>query len=327
MNQVDKVLIIAHKFPPFEGIGARRWTKFVKYFSKKNVCVHIVTTNWSGLGKLSWKKDFENKNVTIHILKTPSLVLKNTLPALGNFIEKVTLKFRYKILNLIDDGHFWTIISKRKIEKIIKKNDIKYIIATGAPFSINCFAANLKNKFPHLKVIQDLRDPWMDSDYTLHSVKEKNRTAYAELEKKMINQSDGIVSVSQSLLDLFMKKAINPKTKGKAITNGFDPDDKLNVKANNKINLNTSIINISYFGKLGFGRDTQLQRFANAIDKMDNINELKFKINFFGETDGAVVSEIKKMKNAAGKFDFYTYLKNIKIIFCPSIFSKRWINK
>ena len=313
MKQIEKVLVIAHKFPPFEGIGARRWTKFVKYFSKKNVQVHVVTTNWNGTGKLSWKKDFENDNVTIHILNTPSLTLKNSFPSFANFIDSLTFKFRYKVFDLIDDGHFWIKTSKAKIERIIEKNKIDHVIATGAPFSINCFAIKLKDKFPQIKIIQDLRDPWLDSDYTLNSVKEKNRIYYKNLEKEMIDKSDAVVSVSDSLLKLFMEKTANPKIKSKTITNGFDPDDKLNLKENKQINFDTSAINISYFGKLGVGREMQLLKLANAIDSMPNSNEIQFKVNIFGETQGKAVNEIKKMKNASGKFNFYSYLPNDEI--------------
>src|SRR6185312_8702248 len=63
------VLIICTAFPPFPGIGGRRWAKFAKYFAKNGVNCHVINAvNYSKNVSL-WNKDVESPNIVIHPLK------------------------------------------------------------------------------------------------------------------------------------------------------------------------------------------------------------------------------------------------------------------
>ena len=294
MNKPIKILVIAFKFPPYDGIGARRWAKFAKYFAQSNQELHVVTTNWYSTGRLGWEKDIQDQKIKIHQLANPVYWLQNKLPSLFGLIEKITLSIRFKVLKQYDEAHFWTAISKSKIKKIIVENNITHAIATGPPFSVNMMLAKLKSELPNVKIIQDLRDPWIDDPYYLQ------RAPKAETQKQdeinMLNGSDAIVSATGSLLDLYKNKCTNGKVKFELIFNGFDAADaNKNAKPSDKIKFEKEYINISYFGTIGAGREHQLMKFAIALNKQPMEVYEKFRINIFGAIENEVDEKIKKL--------------------------------
>ena len=304
--QIKKVLLIAYKFPPYTGVGARRWAKFAKYFAANGIEVHVVTTNWHDPENLSLLNDVKRKNISIHVINTTSLTLQEKIPFAASFIKKITFFLRYKIFNWLDEGHYWTIIAKSKIEKIIKENNITHLIATGAPFSINCLASDIKKENLQLKVIQDLRDPWTDSPYI------NNLQGCIEAENKMLTNVDAIVSVTETLTARYKLKNLTTKAIFKTITNGYDEDDKSNTILNKKIEFSKDKINISYFGILAVGRGHQLNKLIEALGQIENFQELPIRFNIFGEDNSDFVNEIKN-GIAGSLFRFYPYLPNTEV--------------
>ena len=51
------VLIVSFYFPPYGGVGARRWAKFSKYLSKAGVKTHVLAANFDG--NSPWTKDIK----------------------------------------------------------------------------------------------------------------------------------------------------------------------------------------------------------------------------------------------------------------------------
>ena len=95
------VLIISYKFPPYEGVGARRWVKFVKYFLAKEKKVIVVTNDWKQNGKNSWTHDIsKNENLVIEKFHTPFGLLKFK----NKFLNKIMIKIEY----LLSNKFLWT---------------------------------------------------------------------------------------------------------------------------------------------------------------------------------------------------------------------------
>ena len=52
MNNLKHVLLISYSYPPYPGIGGRRWAKFSKYLSRLGFVIHVID-NISLLGSVS----------------------------------------------------------------------------------------------------------------------------------------------------------------------------------------------------------------------------------------------------------------------------------
>ncbi|MGZ6555109.1 MAG: hypothetical protein ACXVDV_21185, partial [Bacteroidia bacterium] len=302
---MKKIIVIAYKFPPYDGIAARRWAKFCKYIAKENYTVHVITTNWKE-NKNSWNKDLNQSNIKIHIVNTPFLTILNAFPAFSKLLTRINFFLRYKILNKVDEADFWTKAAKKEINRLIKKEKINTVIATGAPFSVNVLASRLKNENNDLKIIQDLRDPWTDSEVVKTMQDKIKYRQFIELEKEILSNSDIIVAVTEPLVEMFRKKSPGSNALFTCITNGFDPEDKADIENKSQFNLDEKEINISYFGMLGVGRSEQIKKISEALE---NMPKMRLKINIFGDDKSPICTQIK---NGPTKdyFNFFPYLPN-----------------
>lgn len=262
-----KILIIAFKFPPYPEVGAYRWTKFSKYFADKGNLLHIITVNWKNKKKQTWYDDVIHENIIIH--KIPSLGFHNfkyhKFPP--TFFGWLLNKFRnqiLKILNLfyfIDEAQFWGNKLIPFAKKLIKNENIKYVIATGGPFMSNYWATVLKKSLPGIKLIQDLRDEWNE---TRRFIFKFHREKSYEYEKHALNNCNALVTTSIGLKEIFLKKISNKNIIKKIIYNGFDEDSikKIQINKDKKKKRDFSFI---YAGSLSNKRDQILDVFLNVV--------------------------------------------------------------
>jgi len=159
------VLIISYTFPPYPGIGGRRWAKFAKYLAEAGYIVHVICAENPHGNKSFYTNDVQHEHIklyTFHSLFPP--ILQNIQPK--TIFEKIKYKLWMKVLPLFIKGYVYdkAIFDEKKIvslaKRVIEKNNIKNIIATGAPFRVNYYALKLKSEFKDVNLIQDLRDPW-----------------------------------------------------------------------------------------------------------------------------------------------------------------------
>ena len=162
---MKKILLIAFKFPPYAGVGGFRWSKFSKHLARLGYEIHVITVNWKNYGENTFLKDVQHDNIHIH--KIPSGYPHNLKyrPFSNYIFEAIKLIF-FTFLNRFifydDEAQHWGKYLIPYCEKLIAKENIPIIIATGHPFQANYWASVLKNRNPTLKLIQDFRDPWVD---------------------------------------------------------------------------------------------------------------------------------------------------------------------
>ncbi|MCB0793795.1 MAG: hypothetical protein KDB88_03585, partial [Flavobacteriales bacterium] len=79
------VLLIAHTFPPYRGIGGRRWAKFAKAMARKGHPVHVIHSEGPEELKGSlWTTDIEQEGIHLHLLpqRYPTVLFKRPLNSL-----------------------------------------------------------------------------------------------------------------------------------------------------------------------------------------------------------------------------------------------------
>ncbi|MBL7882701.1 MAG: hypothetical protein JNL69_01425, partial [Bacteroidia bacterium] len=161
------ILLISYVFPPYPGIGGRRWAKFAKYLAKNGYTVHVICAK-NPFKEVSLFMDdvANNSNIKIYPISGmyPKVLQKQSSFSIFDKLMYRFWKFFLQIIvkgSIYDKAIFW----KKKMLKIstevILENKIENIIVTGAPFRSVFYAADFKRRFAKINLIIDYRDPWV----------------------------------------------------------------------------------------------------------------------------------------------------------------------
>lgn len=237
---MNKVLIITYYWPPSGGAGVQRWLRFSKYLPDHGWQPVVLTIDpkYAAYPALdnSLEQDVPEGVEVVRTKATDWFSLyasdKSKVPSAGfaktndNSLKEKLFRFIRGNLFIPDPRRGWNKYAFRKACEIIERDGINNVITTSPPHSTQLIGLKIKKKYPDIKWIADLRDPWTDIYYyeqfypTIISKRIDN--CY---EKKVLNESDRIITVGPSLKSLFSSK-LNFKTdKIGVITNGYDDDD------------------------------------------------------------------------------------------------------
>jgi len=248
-TKYKKILIIAYAFPPHSVVGSMRPLRFVKYLKK--------VTEWEPV-VLTVRKKFKRTDPTL-VKEIPADVPIYSAPVVeprffieGLFRKKANRTAGSKSANLLgsdkndnpfrnnrkrsviagikrlvldslstpDPIVFWNLFAIPKAYRIIKKHNIRVILITSPPWSMQISGWVLK-RLLDVSWIADLRDPWAD-------VKRFNRAKIVEkidgwLERNTLARADLVLSSSESFTETLKRKFSDQKSdRFKTLVNGFD---------------------------------------------------------------------------------------------------------
>ena len=316
---MEKLLIITYYWPPAGGAGVQRWLKFSKYLSKLGYELHIYTVenpespendisllsdipkNIKVIKKPIWEpinfyKKFTGQKGNINA----SFLNENSTEVNKSFTQKISLFIRGNFF-IPDAKMFWIKPSVKFLKNYITDNNIKTIITTGPPHSVNIIGLKLKEKL-NLFWLADFRDPWTNIDF----YRELKLTKWADkihhkLEKKVLQKANRIITVGNTMKEEFDK--ISGNNNISVITNGYDSDDFSEYKKQN-----SDKFVIAHIGSINKDRNHEsFYQSLNKLNKIDKEFEQKLKIVFVGKIDATV----KKMLN---KYDLNKYTEIVNYL-------------
>ncbi|MFI5142170.1 MAG: hypothetical protein ACHQII_07420, partial [Bacteroidia bacterium] len=221
---MKKLLIITYYWPPAGGPGVQRWVKLSKYLSKLGYQCYVVTVDEQHASYPTTDASLQNEiDTSIKVAKTKSfevlkifssLFKKEKVPYAGipdkdkmSFVGRFALYVRSNFF--IPDARVgWNKYALKACEEIISREKIDVIITTSPPHSTQLIGLALKQKFKNIKWLADLRDPWTDI-YYYEKLSHTNASKQKDLglEKQVLEQADGAITVSADLKRLFLKKS------------------------------------------------------------------------------------------------------------------------
>jgi glycosyltransferase involved in cell wall biosynthesis len=237
---MKKVLIITYYWPPGSGAGVQRWLKFVKYLPQYGwePVVLTVDPNCAAypVTDQSLEKDILPGTRIIRTKATNYFTIfrknKTELPSAG-FALGDEKSFKGMVLRFIRGNFFipdprrgWNRYAFKKACEIITNEGVGHVISTSPPHSTQLIGLKLKRRFPGIKWIADLRDPWTDIYYYkkfYHTLPAAVADRY--FERAVLISADKIITVGESLKGSFASKTEGIRDKITVITNGFDEDD------------------------------------------------------------------------------------------------------
>jgi glycosyltransferase involved in cell wall biosynthesis len=300
---MQKVLIITYYWPPGSGAGVQRWLKFSKYLPQFGwepviLTVHPRYAAYPALDHSLIKEIPEN----LIVFKTRARDYfrvyhkdKSLIPSAGfaagdkrGLISVITRFIRGNFF-IPDPRRGWNRFAFRKASDIIGTYKIDHIVTTSPPHSTQLIGLKLKKRYPGIRWIADLRDPWTDIYYY-----EKfyptflSRSIDRAYEKSVLSSSDKIITVGKSLKELLSSKIPGIEKKIEVISNGYDEDDFEGLESSIP-----EILTISYIGTLS--TVYPLNGFLEALRSLTE-KGIRFRLKFTGvvspEQRGLIISAV-----------------------------------
>lgn len=231
MRPGEPILLISHTFPPYKGIGGRRWAKFAKALARMGHPMHVIhSAGGEDLRGSLWTADISEPGITVHPLpqRYPTVLFKRPLT---RFSEKVMYRVWEVLLpmmtkgNWLDKSILWRGQLLREAGTLIEQHGIRWVLVTGAPFRLFHFGVELKRKHG-IKLLCDLRDPWTWHDgYGHGSLSAADQAHERAFEREMMEHADRVTSPHPSVIDHLHAAYPEQATKCSVLGHAIDPDE------------------------------------------------------------------------------------------------------
>lgn len=258
-KDIDRLLLVAFKYPPYAGVGGKRWAKLSKYLARQGVTVDVVTVEWPD-GDPSTLEDVSDDRIRIH--QIPALS-PNRIRSRGS--NTVAERVRNRLYRdfiagrpVSQDAAWWGPAVIPATARIARAARSQAIIVTGAPFMSNLWIARGKRFLPRVPLVQEFRDPWADlPDASLDAQGGRDRVGH--LEREVLESADAAVTVTEGLSEIIRCKT--GATPVHTVTNGFDAEDLPAPSSGPRP------FRLIHGGNLFVGRDEPLRALLSAVTR------------------------------------------------------------
>lgn len=316
---MKKVLIITYYWPPAGGPGVQRVLKFVKYLPKFGWEPIILTVENGEYPAIDESLLYEiPTNIKVYKTKSfePFNLYKGLTGQKGNIPthilnksenESIIQKFAKWIranLFIPDARKGWIPSIVKKGLEIVEQEKPDLIFSSSPPHSLQVGAMKLAMR-TNLKWVVDFRDPWTDGFW----LKDLSRTKYAskkdlDFELSVLKNSNAVISVSQSIIELFKRKIENNYY---VLPNGYDESDFADLTREQ-----SDVFKIVYAGSL---RDSQIPH--NLFKALASLKEQrlieKLELHFIGTVHPDAVKIITN-NNLQDLVTFHKYMTHNKLL-------------
>ncbi|MBK7966349.1 MAG: glycosyltransferase [Bacteroidetes bacterium] len=237
---MKKVLVITYYWPPSGGAGVQRSLKFVKYLSHMGFSPMVLTVKEDKASyPLHDSSLLTEVPQTVKVVRTNSFEPLNILSSIigkknvpyGGFANANKESKKQKFLRWVRGNFFipdarvgWVSYAFKEAKRIIEDEKIECVYISSPPHSSQLIGLKLKETFPQLRWVADLRDPWTDIYYykdLLHGKRAKLKDE--QFEKHVLEKADAIVVVSEPIKNSFLEKSVLVlPSKIHVLPNGFD---------------------------------------------------------------------------------------------------------
>lgn len=239
-------------------------------YSAKNFKFDTMTTKYENLWTTKKEKKISNIEKLIRKCKPFMTAWRNICRS--QIIFNIKNKNMYK--HLLD---------------YIYKNNIYKIIATVPDIHVLYIAKMLKNKFPSIPLIVEVRDILNSNIGDANPTKARKKA-----EKIMLQNADGIIALTDGIRNYYTKES-KPiyKNKIKTITNGYNEEDFLDTYSK-KIDINKKYIKIVHIGSIYAGRN--IKDFIFGLIKLSRALSIDIEFDLVGFLDGKAIEDIESLK-------------------------------
>ena len=319
---MKNILIITYYWPPSGGAGVQRWLKFSKYLPEFGYKPIILTVDekQASYAQLDYSLLLEiNPDLQIYKTKTfepydlyRKLSNKKEIPY-GGFTNQKKITLFEKLSRFIRGNLFvpdprkgWNRYALKKALELIRTKQIELVITSGPPHSTHLIGKKLKER-TGIKWITDFRDPWTDIYYYKSLYHSGLATRFDQfLEKTVLTNADKIITVSEEVEKLLLKKIPDSSGKIAVIPNGYDETDFENVAA-----VQNEFFTITYIGTISM--NYRIDQFIEAVSLLPGEVKEQLKIRFVGNVPDEIIN-LFNQKNLGSMVEVLGYIPHQQAI-------------
>jgi len=214
LNNKLKVLFITYYWPPAGGVSAQRIIHFVRNLQLLGVDCHVIHPENASYYQVDEDlislipeevnlHSVKIKDVTKFVKKVPKLGSEGNIKSdKGGIINRLSKWLRANLF-IPDPKVNWVKPVVSAAHKLIHAENFDLVFTNGTPHSVHLAGLAIKEKFD-LPWVADFRDPWTKIDYfESMPLSSGSLRKHKQLEKKVIQTADTILTVSQSWRDDF----------------------------------------------------------------------------------------------------------------------------
>lgn len=306
---MKRALIITYYWPPSGGAGVQRPLKFVKYLSRHGVRPTVLTVDPEHAAypvldpSLSADVPGDIEVVRTRSFEPLRLLARvfggGVVPRAGFAGEpppgpfKRGLRWLRGNLFIPDARRGWVRHAVRAATDLLRHGHFDAIVISSPPHSAQLIGLALKKRFPQLRWIADLRDPWTDMWYTrelMQGARAARRNA--AWEERVVRTADVLLTTGPSLKrTLTGRYGADAGERIHVLPNGYDTADLPTAAPGPP----EGEFRITYVGSMAASYDPAV--FFKALGRVTGDNP-QARISFHGV--GAIDPHIQAMARAAG---------------------------
>lgn len=188
----------------------------------------------------------------------------------------------------------WVRYALQAAERIIEEEEIESVLISSPPHSAQLIGLGLKERWPAMRLVVDLRDSWTDIFFVNELFQgERAKRRNAAWEAQVVRKADAITVVGPSMKQSLAERygaAVEAKTA--VITNGFDREDLERIGT---VPLAAERFRITYVGTMAHSYAPEVL-FEAARCAMATNTGLKLELRFVG----GEFPQVRKLAEAAG---------------------------
>ena len=276
---MERILLIAAEFEPFNSSGINRLSFFKKYLQQQGHFVAVLATKTAAQG-INAEKDYDHEN-NIYRAFSLSLLARRLLSS-----KRLPI---YPKLSRTGKYDVWVPFAVAKGKKLIKELDIDLVFSSFPDFASIQVAEKIASQ-TSTRLITDFRDP----PYWIYDKqKTDTKTRYRqEIIKKAIKASDKVIVCTEGSKDSLVSY-YNITNKIEIVCNGYDIDV---IESLPQIPQRTDdyfeIVHIGSF--YSEGRD--IKPVVSALEKHTRNQDKKIKLRLIGDLpDSSTIAKINEV--------------------------------
>ncbi len=213
-----QILIIINQYHPALNPNVYRWSAIAEHWVKQGHGIHVLCTVRKGISnKTLWN------DVIIHRAGQNSLLdwtynimsVKQRRGEAGGdkmfrngklrqFLELI-VDWSWRLVYWPDGSCFWYLPARKKATQLIENQKFDAIISVGLPFTAHLIGLHCKKRFPHIKWLMDIEDPFSFVKELFINNKFLYSKANHAIEKKALQLSDKVVVTVDSARSKYIK--------------------------------------------------------------------------------------------------------------------------
>ena len=290
-----KVLIITYYWPPSGGAGVQRWLKFTKYLPSSGWFPVVLTVDPDYAAYPSRDESLYGEvPLDVEVYRTRAVNYfaffnrdQSKIPHAG-FASGNNKGLKNQVGRFIRGNFFipdprrgWNKFAYHTACRLIREQNISHVITTSPPHSTQLIGLRLKHRFPHIKWVADMRDPWTDIYYyEMFKPSLPARLADRQMETDVLTRADRVVTVGHTLASLLSGKGENIAGKMSVLPNGFDEEDFEGIRPTEP-----DLFTITYVGTLSPAYP--VEGFIEALDDL-TAGSLRLTLKFVGTVSESI---------------------------------------